>query len=350
MVLKAETLEYITISDGVKKTYTNQDELEGYGSVGILDPACVSYINLYINGMLQPSTVYYVEEGALVLLVEDAPQKGVPLILQFIKIYNQTKTPTINCPNEVVIEVEPWETGAFVNYPDPTVADNCSDVIFSCTPASGTFFNLGTTKVTCTATDIDKSVNTCCFNVRVIVRSQSTLLLDMLLFKDIQVQSAETLKIQGDLQEPRNSLRNRQQNRNTLNYPHCIKAHTIHDWVVFDTDHQQTVSIPEECNMKIINCRNTGEDLSISCEAIPNTSKFTILDNTKPMPGMPETSIVSICFTILIRIQYYCNGSPLCNFDVTVTTTDEVVLCYPKYTSVVATVKDVNCTISEISH
>jgi hypothetical protein len=89
-LLKAETFQYTAISDGIKRIYTNQDRVTKYGSTGIFSPNCVSYINLFINGILQPSSFYHVQEGILFLISDDIPEKGVPIILQFIiKIYNQ---------------------------------------------------------------------------------------------------------------------------------------------------------------------------------------------------------------------------------------------------------------------
>ena len=86
-ILKAETLQYVTFSDGIKRMYTNKDGSTKYGNVGILDPNSVSYINLFINGMLQPPVLYQVKKGVLTLMSQDVPNKGVPIILQFIKIY-----------------------------------------------------------------------------------------------------------------------------------------------------------------------------------------------------------------------------------------------------------------------
>lgn len=86
-ILKADTLQYVTFSDGIKRVYTNQDGLMGYGNTGILDPNSVSYINLFINAMLQPPILYQVKEGILVLTSQDVPKQGVPIILQFIMIY-----------------------------------------------------------------------------------------------------------------------------------------------------------------------------------------------------------------------------------------------------------------------
>jgi hypothetical protein len=86
-ILKADTLQYITYSDGIKRIYTDQDGLTGYGNTGILNPNSVSYMNLFINAMLQPSILYQVQEGLLVLTSQDVPKQGVPIILQFIMIY-----------------------------------------------------------------------------------------------------------------------------------------------------------------------------------------------------------------------------------------------------------------------
>ncbi|MCY9580521.1 DUF4183 domain-containing protein [Paenibacillus alvei] len=83
-VLKAETFQYITKSDGIKTTYTNDDTLMQYESSVIVDPATVSYTNLFINGMIQPPITYKVFTG--VLIIDSIPEKGVPITLQFIRI------------------------------------------------------------------------------------------------------------------------------------------------------------------------------------------------------------------------------------------------------------------------
>jgi hypothetical protein len=54
-----------------------------------------------------------------------------------------------------------------VNYPAPTVSDNCPGATFVCAPASGSSFPLGTTTVTCTATDAHTNQAGCSFTVSV---------------------------------------------------------------------------------------------------------------------------------------------------------------------------------------
>ncbi|USL11041.1 DUF4183 domain-containing protein (plasmid) [Bacillus bombysepticus] len=77
---------YFTFSDGKKLAYTNADGLPEYGTTQIFSPNEVSYINLFINGILQPQTLYQVVAGQLTLLTPEAPLAGVSIILQFITI------------------------------------------------------------------------------------------------------------------------------------------------------------------------------------------------------------------------------------------------------------------------
>ncbi len=79
-------LLYFTFSDGQKLIYTNADGLAQYGTTQILSPSEVSYINLFINGIIQPQTTYLVQAGVLTLLTPTAPEAGIPITLQFILI------------------------------------------------------------------------------------------------------------------------------------------------------------------------------------------------------------------------------------------------------------------------
>lgn len=83
---KTEIFQYYAQSDGTKLIYTNADELTQYGHTGILDPNTVSYINLFINGILQPQNQYVVEPGKLTLISVNAPEAGNIIILQFVRI------------------------------------------------------------------------------------------------------------------------------------------------------------------------------------------------------------------------------------------------------------------------
>ncbi|WP_356714735.1 DUF4183 domain-containing protein [Peribacillus sp. Bi96] len=56
------------------------------GNQTILDPSNTSFMNLFINGVLQPHANYTVEKGKLKLNTVDTPIKGAPIILQMFII------------------------------------------------------------------------------------------------------------------------------------------------------------------------------------------------------------------------------------------------------------------------
>ncbi|MGG1197190.1 hypothetical protein BK720_06115 [Bacillus thuringiensis serovar brasilensis] len=79
-------LLFYTFADGEKLVYTDSDGLAQYGTTHILSPDEVSYINLFINGILQPQPLYQVSTGQLTLLDNQPPSQGSSIILQFIII------------------------------------------------------------------------------------------------------------------------------------------------------------------------------------------------------------------------------------------------------------------------
>src|SRR4029453_8528437 len=75
--------------------------------------------------------------------------------------------PTITCPANVVQNNDPGLCSAVVNYPAPTGDDNCPGATVACAAPSGSVFPVGTTSVTCTATDSGGNHSSCTFNVTV---------------------------------------------------------------------------------------------------------------------------------------------------------------------------------------
>jgi len=81
--------------------------------------------------------------------------------------------PTLPCTNSVVsIFCPPDQTAttcsnsANVSYPPATASTSCGTIVsIACAPASGSAFPLGTTPVTCTATDSQGNTASCTFNV-----------------------------------------------------------------------------------------------------------------------------------------------------------------------------------------
>jgi len=79
---------------------------------------------------------------------------------------NDVQAPTVTCPANITVSNDPGQCGAVVNFV-ATTADNCPGVSVACTPASGSFFPVGTTTVTCQATDASSNTATCMFTVTV---------------------------------------------------------------------------------------------------------------------------------------------------------------------------------------
>lgn len=80
----------------------------------------------------------------------------------------QNPPPVIVCPpDQDAIAATPGTMNAIVNFPPPTVTDNCPGVVVVCSPPSGSAFNLGVTTVTCTATDSGGATASCSFTVTV---------------------------------------------------------------------------------------------------------------------------------------------------------------------------------------
>ncbi|MBI5868658.1 MAG: HYR domain-containing protein, partial [candidate division Zixibacteria bacterium] len=80
---------------------------------------------------------------------------------------NDTTKPTITCPSDIVVDNSPGSCGAIVNFSAPLATDNCPGVTVGSVPASGTYFPVGSTLVTSTATDASGNQQTCTFTVTV---------------------------------------------------------------------------------------------------------------------------------------------------------------------------------------
>jgi hypothetical protein len=79
-----------------------------------------------------------------------------------------TQPPAITCPAPVTAVAPascPIATTAVGTFPPPVASDNCPGVTVACVPPSGTPFPVGTTTVTCTATDASGNTATCSFSV-----------------------------------------------------------------------------------------------------------------------------------------------------------------------------------------
>ncbi len=74
---------------------------------------------------------------------------------------------TISCPADISVANDPGQCAAIVNFPPPVSTGGKGAVTIVCTPASGSSFPVGTTQVSCVATDSDGITATCFFAVTV---------------------------------------------------------------------------------------------------------------------------------------------------------------------------------------
>ncbi|MBO1511353.1 DUF4183 domain-containing protein [Metabacillus bambusae] len=79
---KVKVFEFYAISNGCSRIYKENDGVKEIGKQIILDPKKLSYMNLFINGVLQPKESYEVGRGVIKLKTVDVPIKGAPVILQ----------------------------------------------------------------------------------------------------------------------------------------------------------------------------------------------------------------------------------------------------------------------------
>jgi hypothetical protein len=79
-----------------------------------------------------------------------------------------TTPPSISCPASITTKTsQPGDPCVVVNYTTPVASDNCPLPTVACTPPSGSCFPVGTTTVTCTATDGSGNTASCSFSVSV---------------------------------------------------------------------------------------------------------------------------------------------------------------------------------------
>ena len=114
------------------------------------------------NGLLQgqfPVTL----TGADVITITANDGHGNTAQHQAAIFVVDNEPPVINCPGDLTVEC----TNGPVYYEEPVVSDNCPNVTFSCTPASGCVLGIGQYPITCIATDSSGNTNQCVFTLTV---------------------------------------------------------------------------------------------------------------------------------------------------------------------------------------
>ena len=114
---------------------------------------------------LSPSGPYSLGETTVTLTVTD--NHGASSQCTATVTVVDTTPPTITCPSNITVELAS-DAGAAVTFPTPSATDNCGVASVVCVPPSGSVFPIGTTTVTCAATDSSTNKANCTFIVRVV--------------------------------------------------------------------------------------------------------------------------------------------------------------------------------------
>lgn len=80
---------------------------------------------------------------------------------------NDNQVPGLTVPSNINVPNDAGLCSGNVSYPPPSATDNCPGAIASCSPVSGTIFGVGTTPVSCTATDAANNSTNGIFSVTV---------------------------------------------------------------------------------------------------------------------------------------------------------------------------------------
>src|ERR1041384_2670620 len=131
-----------------------------------------SYLSAAACGVTPPTTTSAIGFPSMhiVMNVNGCDQVvGTGPTCTFTVKVNDTQPPTITCPANIFVAANascPPAVSRTVNF-TTTASDNCPGLTVVCTPASGSIFPVGTTTVTCTATDASSNTATCSFTVTV---------------------------------------------------------------------------------------------------------------------------------------------------------------------------------------
>jgi len=124
-----------------------------------------------VNFTSSPSSGTVFPLGATIVTCTASDAAGNTTVRTFIVTVKDTQAPAVTCPSSAAA-VQDQAGGAVVSYTVST-SDNAGSVNLTCSPASGSFFPLGATTVTCVAVDTSGNVSTCSFPVTVTAPSST---------------------------------------------------------------------------------------------------------------------------------------------------------------------------------
>jgi len=119
---------------------------------------------IIVSRTLDPSGPFTPGTPTVVTLTVTDDDGATATCTATITVLDQTP-PIVVCQDDIDVVIPANQTSTIVNFDTPIPSDNCGVNSVVCSPASGSTFNLGTTPVTCTATDISATTASCVFNV-----------------------------------------------------------------------------------------------------------------------------------------------------------------------------------------
>ncbi|CAM4112448.1 Ig-like domain-containing protein [Gillisia limnaea] len=124
---------------------------------------------LSVNQMEGPESGEYFQLGDTDVVFEATGSNGNTVECRFTVSIIDNENPVINCPDSIVVDVDPGETTKAVTFQKPTESDNCgvSNVEQTEGLSSGSQFPIGITTITFTATDGAGNSFPCSFTVTV---------------------------------------------------------------------------------------------------------------------------------------------------------------------------------------
>jgi hypothetical protein len=133
---------------------------------GASDNCDIASITNDFNGTSNASGTYPVGTTTVTWTVSD-PSGNTGTCTTTVTV-NDTEAPVIICPGNMTVPNDPGECGATVSY-SVTATDNCANplIVQNSGPASGSFYPLGTTTHSFTATDAAGNSSTCSFTITV---------------------------------------------------------------------------------------------------------------------------------------------------------------------------------------
>ncbi|MBK7873563.1 MAG: HYR domain-containing protein, partial [Saprospiraceae bacterium] len=196
--------------------------------------------------------------------------------------------PTIVCPGDITVANDPGACGAILDFTDQIIAkDNCSYTLtYSKNP--GSFFDIGTTPVTITITDLSGNSKSCTFNIIVEDREAPK----TLPLAPIQISCDAST-------DPNNTgIASFSDNCGIINIGFsdrivpgtCADDYAIlRTWSASDaagntTSFVQEITILPDRILPI--CTNCPSDITVSCESIPDFPNLIATDNCDPNPAI----------------------------------------------------------------